>query len=240
MGEAEVATIVYGAPEDPVGQEVVSAVEAQSRAPGLVIAEPVGLAAAVAVGTMTDAEWLWLLDGTAVPASGALEALLDAAAGVSAALLSGRVLDPDGNLDRSSPPRHVIYATDVSVAAAERHLVQLRAAGSGSVLIRREMAGIPTPRPPARPPWDMFEFSARILRNPSHTGYLVPGSLATRSQALGADPISELRALAGGAWTPREKLREGFLLTRRLAQSAVSSRRADPGRRLPSPPGRIG
>ena len=77
----------------------------------------------------------------------------------------------------------------------------------------------------------MIELSARILRDPSQLGYLVPESVATRRRPLEqADLLSRVRSLAGRAWTPREKLREGFLLSRQLGESATSTRRAGRGR----------
>ncbi len=231
MSHGGVCAIVYGAPEDPVAREVVAAVEQQSCPPGTVTTDPVGLRPAVAAAQSVDAEWVWLLDGGAVPAPEALEALLIETAGSPArALLSSKVLGPGGGLDPGSLPRHVIYATHLSVAAAEHHLIQLRAAGSGSVLIRRR--DIPRVGPVRSDPgWEMIELSARILRDPSELGYLVPESVVTRRRPLEqADLVSRVRSLGGRAWTPREKLREGFLLTRRLGESATSTRRAGRGR----------
>ena len=72
----------------------------------------------------------------------------------------------------------------------------------------------------------LFQFSARILRDPAHVGYLVPDSVAARRRPLATDLVSRVRALGGGAWTPREKLREAFLLTRQLSGSAGASHRA--------------
>jgi hypothetical protein len=223
--------MVYGASEGPVRGEVLDALRRQTRPPVALVAEQVGLPAAVSAAATLEAEWIWLLDGGAVPEPHALEALLEATAGEPApVLLCSQVLGPDGHLDPGSLPRHVIYATENSVAAAERHLIQLRAAGSGSVLIRRR--AIPRNGSPRhRPGWDMVELSARILRDGSQVGYLVPGSVATRRHPLEpAGLASRMRSLTGGAFTPREKLREGFDLARQLGGLANSTRRAGRGR----------
>ena len=226
MNQREVSAIVYGAPGDPVTQDVRSAVERQSQPPRELITDPVDLGAAVAAAATIFSKWLWLLDGGAIPQPNALEALLEASRQPPApVLLASKVLGPGGGLDPGSLPRHVIYATDVSVAAAERRLVQIRAAGSGSVLVRRQaLLGL------GRSASGMLELSARLLRDPDHIGYLVPGSVATRYSPLRADLIWQVRLLGGSAWTPREKLRETFRLSRQAAGSVRASRHADRGR----------
>ena len=229
MNHGGVCAIVYGVPEDPLMRDVLVAVGRQSRPPDTVITGQAGLRAALAAAGSVDAEWVWLLDGGAVPAPDALEALLDRTGGrPEPVLLCSKVLGPEGGLDPGSLPRHVIYATDVSVSAAEARLIQLRAAGSGSVLIRRR--GLPPGRV-GRSDLDMVELSAQVLRDPSQIGYLVPGSLATRRRPLeAADLGSRVRSLAGSAWTPREKLREALRLTRPVSGLATSARRAGRGR----------
>lgn len=226
MSQAAAYAIVYGAPGDPVKEEVVSAVRQQSRPAREVITDPADLGGAVAAAARLAAEWLWLLDGGAIPQPQALEALLEAARqDPLPVLLSSQVLGPDGGLDPGSLPQHVIYATEVSVAAAEHRLVQIRAAGSGSVLVTRQAV-----LAVARGGADMFELSARILRDPQHIGYLVPGSVASRPHPLPQDLMIRVRSLAGRAWTPREKLREAFQLSRQALGPADSSHRADRGR----------
>lgn len=222
MNDAAVSAIVYGAPEDPVTAEVVSAVLQQTQPLREVITDPVDLGTAVARAATIRAAWVWLLDGGAVPEPRALETLLGTGGEDPAiVLLSSRVLGPNGALDPGSLPRHVIYATDISVAAAERGLIQIRAAGSGSVLLSRQaVLGLGRSGP------DMLQFSARLLRNPAHAGYLVPRSVAVRRHALAPDLVAQVRGLGGEAWTPRERLREAFRLSRQLAGSAGASRRA--------------
>lgn len=193
-----------------------------------------GLSAALATG----AAWVWLFDGVTVPAPGAFAAFETAAerlAGLPAPLvLASKILDGGGALHPDATPRHEIFEKDLTVGAVERGLVQLRAAPSGSLLIRREaFQRFGSPRTDLSPSWAAFEFTARVLQAHEDTGYLVPSSLAVRMVPprppgrRGGAVRARARLLPGPAWNATERLWEGFL----IAEGAVrgvreSARRA--------------
>jgi hypothetical protein len=115
-----------------------------------------------------------------------------------------------------------------SIDAAERRLVQLRAAAHGSVLIAGAAIsrfGLPRSRLPGG--LDMHEWSARMLRSWEDTGYLVPASVAVRDAApvpsSWSHALGRVRVLGSSAWSPRERLWEAFLLGRDAARSARSA-----------------
>lgn len=232
MSPVDVRAVIYSS--GPVAPEVRAAAGAQAE---LVPAAVATLAEAVRGARSLEARWLWLLDGWAVPEPDALEALL-AAAGVAGqpapALLASKVIDGDGHLHPDATPQHEVYATERSVAAALRHLVQLRAAAPGSVLVDRLTADrVRQPRSDLPAGLDMREWSARVLRSPECVGYLVPGSVAVRTASpdpiARRDLVARARVAAGGAWTPREKLREAYRLVRDAPAWArpASARRTD-------------
>src|SRR5438045_2497324 len=131
MSEADVCAVIYSQAPDP---RVQSAVGAQTRAPSSVLGGPTTLAEAVRSTRSANADWLWLLDGHAVPELEALAAMLDAAQAAATpapVLLSSKVVGRDGRLHPDSTPRHEILVTEQSVHAAEHHLVKLRAAAPG-------------------------------------------------------------------------------------------------------------
>lgn len=271
MSSADVCAVIHAGAPDPIALEVLSAVGVQRRRPRVVLAASTTLAlpaastdaqpyvagaresvllAGVHAGQSCDARWVWLLDGYAVPEPGALEAMLGATEIVTPpapVLLASKVVDRHGRLHPDSTPRHQILAREQSVYAAERHLVQLRAAAPGSVLVdRAAIDRFGPPRADLPPGLDMLEWSARMLRAPDHSGYLVPTSVALRVTPPTAtswrDFPSRLRVLGSSAWTPREKLQEAFTLCMEVAGATApgitdgrawgrqaSSRRADRG-----------
>lgn len=218
MNPADVCAVIYGE-----GAEVEAALAAQCRQPYSVLALPErSLLAAVHAGHARGCSWLWLLDGFAVPEPEALEALLAATAtapGPAPLLLASKVIDGQGRLHPDSTPRHEIFEKAHSIDAAEHHLVQLRAAAHGSVLVARraiDRFGPPRPRLPAG--LDMWEWSLRILRDWEDTGYLVPASVAVRAQpgrdASARELLGRVRVLASPGWRPSERLWEAFLVGR--------------------------
>lgn len=204
--------------------ETRAALAGQTDPPASVTVHPPGDAgAAVEVALETGVDWLWLLDGVTVPESGALTAFavaLDGLTGLPEPLvLASKVLDTTGALHPDAIPRHEIFEREYTVAAAERGLVQLRAAPSGSLLVRREaFERFGALRTDLSLSWQAFEFTARVLRSQEDTGYLVPSSVAVR----GVRPRSSgrrggtIRARAGllgdPVWKPRERMWEGFLV----------------------------
>ncbi len=212
--------------------ETRTALAAQGRAPQAVL-EDAGIDAALATG----AAWLWLLDGVTVPQPGALAAFEDALERLHGLppplVLAGKVVDEAGALHPDASPRHEIFEKQLTVDAAERGLVQLRAAPSGSLLVRREaFARFGAPRRDLPPSWAAFELSARMLQSWDNSGYLVPESVAVRRVAprpagrRGGALRTRARLLAGSTWTPTERLWEGFL----VAEEAVRAARG-PARR---------
>lgn len=210
--------MVYGAPT-PVTAELEQALAAQTVGPAR-IERRASFVSALEATAGGHQDWLWLLDGWTIPAPGALGALLDAAAAVPGTrplLLASRVLDSQGDLHPDGIPRHEILEKQHSIDAAEHHLVQLRSAVHGSVLIAMEaVERFGAPRSDLPFGLDMVEFSARILQRWTDVGYLVPDSDAVR-KAPSRKPsrqawLNRARLLGSSAWTPTERLWEAFLL----------------------------
>jgi hypothetical protein len=227
VSSADVCAVVYADTPDQTAADVLQAARSQSVPPRVVLAASFeagkrqsAFAAGAADPRAQGCRWLWLLDGYAVPEPTALEALLAArqrATEPSPLLLASKVLDPQGRLHPDSTPRHEILEKSHSIDAAERQMVQLRAAAHGSVLVAREALdrfGLPRSDLPSGP--DMHEWSARILRGRQDIGYLVPASVAVREAPPRADSwrclLARVQVLGSGAWEPRERLWEAFLL----------------------------
>lgn len=212
------------------GTAVREAVRAQERAVQEVVEAPVGalgpagaLAGALPAALETGAEWLWVLDGHAVPQPDALGALLDASGHPdlpAPVLLASRISLPGGELHPDALPWPEIFEKEISTAACARRLVSLRAARPGSLLIRAAAVrehGLP--RADFVSHGEVLEWTARMLRDGN--GYLVPASVAVRCDREPRDTRRELRnrfrMLRGDSWGREEKLWFGFL----LAQDAV-------------------
>lgn len=243
MAEADVCAVIYADTSREPASEVLSGVLAQSTPPRVVLAGGLprdqtaevrpfapgqresALGAALRAGGSAGCRWLWLLDGGAVPRADALEALLAASTAVpvpAPLLLASKVVDPQGRLHPDSTPRHEVFEKEHSIDAVERRLVQLRTAAPGSVLVDAEVAGrFGSPRQDLPPALEMHEWSARVLRRWTDTGYLVPASLAVKSapprEATARDWLARVRILASRGWSPTEKLWETFLVGRDLA-----------------------
>jgi hypothetical protein len=152
----------------------------------------------------TDAEWIWVLDGTAVPRPGALDALLAGVGRVDGlpqpALLTGVVVTAQGRVDPNRPPWYRRFQIDVALASAESSLLPVRGS-TAPVLVRREAAAADLPRRGAPvAPGAVLEWSARLLR--SRTGYMVPDSESdghgTRRDPM-LEPATAARLLGGRA-----------------------------------------
>lgn len=204
------------------------------------------MAAGIAAALATDAEWTWLLSGPIAPQDGALEAFRAALVALddlpAPLVLAGRVLDAHGALHLDAAPRHEIFEKQLSVEAAARGLVQLRAAPAGSLLIRRAaFERFTWPRADLPPRWAVFDFTARVLRAREDTGYLVPASTALRDApprggGRGRGLRSRARVATGPAWNGTERLWEGFLVGQELLRGAPgraprgAGRHGDPAR----------
>ncbi len=229
-----VCAVVHARPPGGAPAEVLAAVRAQTRAVDALVAADADAApaAALAAGVREalaagDFDWLWLLDGHAVPAPDALAELLAAPArleGLPApALLASKVLLPDGRLHPAAEPWPEIFEKEVSTAACARRMVSLRGARAGSLLVDR--AVLERHGPPRADyvavGYDL-EWTARILR--ADVGYLVPTSRALRADVPERTPErryrdvrNRVRMLRGPAWGNEEKLWFGFLLLQDVA-----------------------
>jgi len=185
-------------------------------------------------------QWRWLRDGTAEPAPDALERLTGALAELrslpSPALLASKVVDCDGAVVPALAPWYRRDDPALAMDAAGCGVLPIRAAGTGSVLVRDDVldaAG--APRRGLPPGAAALEWTARMLRG--RVGYLVPASVAVAADAprapvgaLDARPLHDLRAgaalLAGRAFSPREKLWLGLEVSLRAAGAGRRARLA--------------
>lgn len=192
--------------------------------------------------TPVGAGWIWLCDGTAVPAADALERLLEALdrlEGLPApVLLVSKVVDAAGAVVPALAPWYLRDDAARAMEAAGRGLLPVRAARTSSVLVRADVLDRTRPARHGLPPAAAaLEWTARALRDAP--GYLVPESVAVAegaspdgsADALDADPRRDL--IAGGtllttpAFGAREKARIALELSSRALGAA---RRARPGR----------
>ncbi|MDQ3647737.1 MAG: hypothetical protein M3433_03990 [Actinomycetota bacterium] len=187
----------------------------------------------------TAAEWIWLLDGLAVPGPDALEALLEGAArggsGPRACVRAGgRVVTGDGETHPRALPWPVLLDKEAVLSAAAQRLVAVRAARHGSLLVRRsaiETEGLPRTEYRAR--GDDLEWTSRVLR--AGPGFLVPGSVAVRRRGEADRPgagaarpwrgrRNALDLLARGPFSLQERLWFGYGLTRAAGSGPRPSR----------------
>jgi rhamnopyranosyl-N-acetylglucosaminyl-diphospho-decaprenol beta-1,3/1,4-galactofuranosyltransferase len=230
----------------PGARAVLEAVEAQEHAvDGIVVAGPDaealaegrhvaldvpaadGPAGALAAGVDTalalGADWVWALDGHAVPAPDVLGTLLSATAFddlPDASVLAGKVTDAAGELHPDALPWPEIFEKEVSTAACGHRLVSLRAARPGAVLVKADaIRAHGGPRADYVSHGEVLEWTARILRH--EAGYLVPAAVAPRAdrdrRAVRRDLKNRAAMLRTDSWRREEKLWFGFL----LAQDAV-------------------
>jgi hypothetical protein len=100
-----------------------------------------------------------------------------------------------------------MFEKEVSLAAVARHVVHLRAARPGALLVPAPaLARAGAPRADLAEPAATLEWTARLLRSWDDPGFLVPGALAVRRTPLRAAGSDRARALLGPAWTPTERL----------------------------------
>jgi hypothetical protein len=173
---------------------------------------PDELVTAADLGRQVD--WLWLVDGSTAPEPTALERLLEALELLGSltppVLLASKVVTPDGSPDPGSLPIPQILDSDLAVAACERHLLSIRVARRGSLLVHRR--GLPHAGPERA-----LEWTARLLRDAP--GFLVPQSVAVRSPVRRSDVGALLRLVLSDALAPREKP----WFAGRLAETALAA-----------------
>jgi rhamnopyranosyl-N-acetylglucosaminyl-diphospho-decaprenol beta-1,3/1,4-galactofuranosyltransferase len=243
-----VCAVIYAEPPSPLLDELLVALAGQTVSPREILM-PVGLmpravalapdlrlerfrhdgressfAAGVRAALAMRADWVWLLDGWTVPSPTALHELLsvaDSPPGPRPLLLASRVLDGAGRLHPDALPTHEIFEKQYTVQAVERHLVALRTAAHGSVLLAADaLTRFGAVRSGLLAGADMVELSARILRGERDIGYLVPKSVAVRRAAPRAPSwrswSGRVQILASSGWSPRERLWEAFRLVEEL------------------------
>jgi GT2 family glycosyltransferase len=224
--DAEVVVVAEEPEADPGGANRVSL----PAGAGVAGAAHAGLRAGLAEG----ADWLWLLDGSAVPAPEALERLLNVLDDLGGlplpALLAGAVVGPDGEPHPDALPMNRLTHKEVVIEACRRRLVAVRAVRHGSILVSREAIerdGLP--RADYVADGDDLEWTARLLRDAD--GYLVPASTALRpdlpsSPSSGAPTVRGVRnvidMLRGPGWAGEEKLWMGFNAVAGLARDLRS------------------
>lgn len=258
---SDVCAIVSGTAPASLAAEVIDAVAGQSAVPNAILRVsrseagrtgcsdarmqivPVAagegeLAAAVAAARARDEAWIWFVDSWTVPAPDTLAELLAVARsrpteGSAPVLLASRVLDVAGRLHPDATPRHEVFEKQRTVDAAQHHLVHLRTARAGSVLVAgaflRRHDG---PRSDLAAGSDMLEWSVRLLRRWEDPGYLVPSSVAVR-RAQPRPPslrrwATSARVAASPGWSPVERLWEVFQLGESLPE-ALRGGRTVPG-----------
>lgn len=183
-------------------------------------------AAALSPEHRGEVEWWWLLDGAAIPAPDALQKLVapldDLGPLPAPILLASTVVGRDGQLDPARAPWPRLLQKEVSLDACQRHLVSVRAARHGSLLVhRRAIERHGPPRADYVDDGEDLEWTARMLRG-DESGFLVPASRAVLRSEPGAREVAEARhrrdvrnrvnMLRGEAWDGEEKLWFGFLL----------------------------
>lgn len=163
----------------------------------------------------TGADWLWILDGSAVPRPTALGRLLAAAdrldGVVRPIVLGSRVVSSEGRLARGHLPLAPQDQTAVAVRTATLRVLHVRAVGSGSLLVRREAVSGPLPVGVAA----TMAWTARLLADGG--GFVAPDSVADVREARSPHTRAAVavRLLAGRGLGPRERLRlAGELLER--------------------------
>lgn len=172
------------------------------------------------------AEWIWLLDAGAEPRPSALAemlAALEARADLPApALVAGKLVGPDGRIVPSRAPWPPLLDREVVIAAARHHLVSLRMARWGSMLVHRDVvARHGAPRADFAGADDL-EWTARILKD--DYGYLAPRSVADIVDAPGPGGAEDVRDRArmvrGTAWVAQEPVWFAFMLAVDLSRVA--------------------
>jgi len=164
-------------------------------------------------------EWIWFLDGSALPTPDTLAQLLDALEALGdnvPALLASKILAGDGTLALGMVPWPRRGQIELAMFAFERHTVPIRATPGASLLVSTAVAQEHSP------PADrlasglaILGWTARMLRRES--GFQVPASVASLreedrcdSEGFGRNPLDEAcgagSLLATDAWDFKERL----------------------------------
>lgn len=177
----------------------------------------------------THADWLWLVDGSAIPRPPALGALLAAAERLGPVtppiVLASTILDRGGRLAAGHAPLAPQDQTAVAVRTVALRVLHVRAVSGASLLVRADaLRSLSLAGPAGAMVW-----TARLLRGGG--GFLVPASLADGRAPVGARERVDTaaRLLLGTALRPRERLRLGVGLVEQ-AGAAVKIGASSEGR----------
>jgi len=221
--EPIVAVVVGGA----VGSErerTREAARAQSLAPQAIVVASAALGGTTALDASSTGR-LWLVRSGVVPASDALQRLVDARDGDDPppAIVAGLVVDVRGAVVEDLLPRASEARTADVVRLARQRLMPIRNAPLGQVLVTRAaLHAHGLPHGNRYGPHAFVEWSARVLA--SQPGLLTTRSLArveSLTPARYAGALAELPAAArmarSGAWTQGEAARALADLAMRFA-----------------------
>ena len=181
----------------------------------------------------TDAEWIWVLDGSAVPRRDALARLLAGLERVDGiaqpSLLAGVVRTDDGRFDEGRGLWYRHTHIEPAMAAAGSRLLPIRASAGPALVHRDAVRAVPPRRHSALSPRGVLDLTARILR--THVGYLVPESASDALAPVRVDgPAVAARLILGGAFTGFDRARIGYELAQRagraISGAGSGSRRA--------------
>jgi hypothetical protein len=166
-----------------------------------------------------DADWIWLLDGTATPRPDCLAHLLAALERLPLVprLLASRIVGPDGTLAGAHAPIAPQDQTAVAIETVSARVLHVRAVTGASLLLRPADATCASAGPPAAMAW-----TAALLRDKGG-GFLVPDSIADarRPGLSGGERVGlARRLLLSNALSGRERLR----FTAELAERALRRR----------------
>lgn len=173
------------------GGAIREALARQERAPHTVVPAQPSLREAPTRAVEGGADWIWLLDGIAIPRPDALAALITALGNVpnrdETALLAGVVRDRDGAVEAARAFWFRSDAVEPAMAVAQAGLLPVRAA-SGPVLVRAD-AAIDRPPPPDAElsTRTLFPWTARLLA--ASQGYLVATSEHDATEPV-PDPLA--------------------------------------------------
>jgi hypothetical protein len=207
----------------------LGALSAQDPQPTVI--EEARLRAGLERSLATGADWIWVLDGSAVPRPDALATLLAAlerTEGLPApALLTGVVVSPDGRVAPGRSPWYRRFQIHVALDSTDRGMVPVR--GSvGPALVHRDAveAGLPSARARVEP-GSVLQWTARLLRE--RTGYLVPESEAEMA-GIGDDPLrragTAARLILGGAVIRPDRVAVALELAERAGRTSSAGRSA--------------
>jgi len=228
VSEPQLVTVLRPPLSEPDAGRLRDAIDGQSRPAQRVIdVGRIGTRAADLDRGLREAErsgvdWVWLLDGSALPAPDALARLWAVIEDLGplpppVLLTSTSWLGAD-QLDAARAPWPRLTVKQVALDACQRGLVSIRAARHGSLLVdRRALSGHALPLVAYGDQTEDLEWSARLLN--AGVGYAVPASTVAPLDGCssGEGPVSaaelrnQLHMLRGAGWGGEEKLWVGYL-----------------------------